>query len=60
MNECLAGVLAGVWPCGTITLVSELFGAESMSQVYATLHTYVYQNERSLGELGKLNCLHNE
>ena len=35
------GILAGMWPCGIITLVRELFLAESKSQVYGHLHQYL-------------------
>ena len=35
------GVLAGMWPCGVITLVRELFLAESKSQVYGHLHDFL-------------------
>ena len=48
-----SGTLAGVRPCGIIVLVSELFGAESVSQVYAALHTLIHQNVDSLREIGK-------
>jgi len=37
--------LAGIYPCGIITLVTELFGAESKSQVYGTLHAFLAQNK---------------
>ena len=39
------GILAGIHPCGVITLVGELFGAESKGQVYGLLHTYLSENE---------------
>ena len=32
------GVLAGMWPCGIVVLLTELFSAESKSQVFASLH----------------------
>ena len=32
------GVLAGMWPCGIVVMLTELFTAESKSQVYAVLH----------------------
>ena len=32
------GVLAGMWPCGIVVMLTELFTAESKSQVYAALH----------------------
>jgi hypothetical protein len=37
------GVLAGMRPCGVIVLLSELFIAESKTQVYGSLHNY-YSN----------------
>ena len=43
-NIILVGILAGAWPCGTIALVAELFGSESKSQVYGSLHTFVQEN----------------
>jgi hypothetical protein len=41
----LTGILAGIWPCGTICLLSELFGSESKQQVYAMLHTFLCENK---------------
>ena len=38
MSVCHAGILVGVWPCGIITMLGELFGAESKGQVYGYLH----------------------
>ena len=32
------GILAGMWPCGILVMLSELFSAESKSQVFASLH----------------------
>lgn len=32
------GILVGMWPCGIVVLMQELFTAESKSQVYAALH----------------------
>lgn len=32
------GVLAGMWPCGILIMLKELFIAESKAQVYAVLH----------------------
>jgi hypothetical protein len=51
LNYSTAGILAGIWPCGKIALVSELFGTESISQVYAALHTFLYQNADSVTDL---------
>ena len=39
--DWLAGILAGMWPCGIVTLISELFLAESKSQVYGHLHQFL-------------------
>ena len=58
LTQSFAGVLTGVWPCGIITTVTELFGAESVSQVYATLHTFLHQNHDSLTDLGIYNHTH--
>ena len=32
------GIVVGAWPCGTIVMLGELFGAESKAQVYGTIH----------------------
>ena len=50
---CSLGILAGIWPCGTISLLGELFGAESKSQVYAKLHTFLGENQRATCNLSK-------
>ena len=44
MRVCVifVGILAGIHPCGTITLVGELFGAKSKGQVYRHLHSYFF------------------
>lgn len=36
-NATTAGVLAVSWSCGVVIGVSELFGSESLTQVYAQL-----------------------
>ena len=48
------GIVAGVWPCGTITMLAELYGAETKAQVYETLHTFLQQNKDSTNELREL------
>ena len=35
------GILVGAFPCGTITLFEELYGSESLSQVYAIMIEYL-------------------
>ena len=52
-NIILVGILAGAWPCGTIALVAELFGSESKSQVYGSLHTFVQENHEAISDLCK-------
>ena len=52
-NTILVGILAGAWPCGTIALVAELFGSESKSQVYGSLHTFVQENHEATSDLCK-------
>ena len=43
----------GAWPCGTIVLLIELFGTESKSQVYGSIHTLLAENEKNTGGIGK-------
>ena len=38
------GILAGIWPCGIITIVHELFKSEGKAQVYGCLHSYFFDN----------------
>ena len=46
----------GSWPCGTITMISELFSAESKTQVYGTLHTFLQENQDETKEIGQCTC----
>ena len=39
------GIIAGAWPCGTVVMLAELYGAESKAQVYGALHTFLQENE---------------
>ena len=48
----IAGILAGVRPCGIIVLLAELFRAESISQVYGTLHEFLTNHQHVLEKLG--------
>ena len=48
-----AGILAGIHPCGVITMISELFGAESKGQVYGHLHSFFFENKQATKSLGK-------
>ena len=38
----------GAWPCGKIVMIGELYGSESMSQVYAQIHTLLQENAEDL------------
>ena len=50
----MLGILAASWPCGIMLFVSELFGSESISQVYLSLHQYFDEYKDVLDELSKL------
>ena len=52
-SDKLVGIIAGVWSCGKITLIGELFGNESLSQVYGFLHTFLFENQASLVNMSK-------
>ena len=51
------GIVAGMWPCGTISFVDELFRSESKAQVYGSLHTYFYTNPVSTKDISKIREL---
>ena len=46
------GIVVGAWPRGIIVLMGELFGAESMSQVYGSSHTFLQENKQATNNLG--------
>ena len=48
-----SGILAGIWPCGTITLLAELFISESKAQVYGAVHDFLRSNPDSTGGISK-------
>lgn len=49
------GVLAGMWPCGIVTFIRELFIAESKSQVYGHLHQFLRSNAGTASNLSKIS-----
>ena len=51
-------MLAGVWPCGIITLLRELFVAESKSQVYGHLHQFLQDYSETANCLSVLIIVH--
>lgn len=59
LHEHSAGILAGIWPCGTVTMVDELFSSESKAQVYGCLHGFVHTNMTTTESIGicKLTCI---
>ena len=53
------GILAGMQPCGTIVLLGELFGSESVSQVYGNIHTFFNENVQARKKLSEYSlCMH--
>ena len=55
MCKISIGILAGIWPCGVITLLAELFVSESMSQVYGALHNFLHTNSKETMNVGKID-----
>ena len=53
VRNAFLGILAGIWPCGVICVVSELFQTESLTQVYGILHELLDQNVTKLDNLSK-------
>ncbi len=49
----LAGILAGVWPCGTIMLLAELYISESKSQVYGNVHGLLHEHPMNTASISK-------
>ena len=56
-GDIYVGLLAGIWPCGMITMLSELYIAESKTQVYAALHDYLSRNSSIFSELSEFIAL---
>ena len=59
---CRFNLLAGIWPCGVITIIDELYKTESESQVYGWLHGFIHSNPINTSSIGKLTqryCLCN-
>ena len=46
----------GTWPCGTVVVVGQLFGAESKAQVYGNIHTFLQDNSDVTTQLGIYIC----
>lgn len=50
----ITGILAGIWPCGVITLLDELYISESKSQVYGAIHSFFLNNDDAMADLSKI------
>lgn len=63
-NESIAGlrvyigILAGVWPCGVVAFLSELFISESKSQVYGALHSFYQLVPTTASSIGEYIFVH--
>lgn len=57
VHFCYQGILAGIWPCGTITLLTELFVSESKAQVYGAVHDFLRSNPGSTADISKFSTL---
>lgn len=42
-----------MWPCGVLVMLTELFNAESKSQVYAALHELLHNYDNIAATLSK-------
>ncbi len=49
----LAGIPAGVWPCGTIMLLAELYISESKCQVYGSVHGLLHEHPMNTASISK-------
>ena len=59
MHANITGIVIGAWPCGTVTKISELFSAESKTQVYGTLHAFLQENQDKTKEIGNILSCYN-
>ena len=53
MSNIPVGIIAGIWPCGIITFLGEMFGSESKRQVYRMLHAFLDVNQESTSDISK-------
>lgn len=49
----VTGILAGMWPCGIVTLVDELYRAESKTQVYGSVHSLMHANPSHTSDISE-------
>ena len=45
--------MVGAWPCGTVVMIGELFGAESKSQVYGIIDTFSMRIKQQCSYFGR-------
>ena len=57
VHVCYQSILAGIWPCGTITLLTELFVTESKAQVYGAVHDFLDSNPGSTADISEVFVL---
>ncbi len=55
-----SGILAGMWPCGTITLITELFTSEGKGQVYGNIHGLLQNHPENTAQLSKPCVCHDD
>lgn len=53
ISHVALGILSGMWPCGIVVMLTELFSAESKSQVYAALHQLLRNHFSGSSKLSK-------
>ena len=49
----LTGILAGIWPCGIITLLDEIF----VNQVYGSVYSLLHSNPQKTSEISIYKCI---
>lgn len=55
LRSCyIEGIIVGAWPCGTVTMIGELFCAESKAQIYGILHTFLQENKEETKKISML------
>lgn len=52
------GILAGIWPCGIVTILDELYKAESKGQVYGSIHSFIHSNPTHTSDISKVFSFH--
>ena len=53
----IQGILMGAWPCKKIVMLGELYGSESISQVYGQIHILLQENAEHLKTLSNITII---